>query len=151
MDLKKVEAAISPKLNELGYELVDLEYVKKYGEMHLIIYIANPNGITLDDCEKASNAVDPILDELNPTSDAPYLLDVSSPGLDRPFKKQRDYERNYGQEVEIKLYAPLRGKKTIEGILRNKSENTLTVEVNGEEKTIECNRIAVVRPLVKFE
>lgn len=151
MDIKKLGEQISPTLEGLGYELVDIEYVKKYGDMHLIIYIDTPAGITLDDCEKASNALDPLLDEINPTADAPYSLDVSSPGLDRPFKKQRDYERNYGKEVEIKLYAPIKGKKIIEGILKEKTENVLTVEVNGEDKTIECNRIAVVRPLVKFE
>lgn len=151
MNTVKLESKISPVLADMGYELVDIEYVRKYGDMHLIFYIDSPKGITLYDCEKVSNAIDPILDEINPTLDAPYSLDVSSPGLDRPFKKQRDYERNYGKEVEVKLYAPIRGKKVIEGILKEKSENTLTVEVDGEDKIIECNRIAVCRPLVKFE
>ena len=76
---------------------------------------------------------------------------MSSPGLDRPFKKQRDFERNYGKEVEVKLYAPLKGKKVYEGTLVYRNENVVTITDGKQEINIENNRVAYVRPLVKFE
>ena len=118
--------------------------------MNLTIFIDIPRGVTLDDCEIVHNAVNPILDEADPISDA-YVLNISSPGLDRPFKKQRDYERNYGREVEVKLYAPYMGKKIYEGVLKEKAEHTVTVEVSGRELKLEMTKVALVRPLVKFE
>ncbi len=143
--------AVSPVLTQMGYELVDVEYAKQYGQMTLTVYIYKPGGVDLNDCEKVSHALDPVIDELNPTGDEPYSFNVSSPGLDRPFKTQRDFERNYGEEVEVKLYAPLRGKKSYEGVLKEKNENTFTVICDGKEVVIECAKAAYVRPLVKFE
>ncbi len=143
---------VEPVLDKLGYELVDVEYTKQYGQMTLTVYIYKDGGVSLDDCETVSRALDPLLDELDPTDGAPYSFNVSSPGLDRPFKTQRDYERNYGTEVEVKLYAPLMGKKIYEGTLKEKRENIFTiVDDCGKEITIECSKAAYVRPLVKFE
>lgn len=142
---------IQPTVTALGYEIVDVEFEKKNGEDNLTIFIDIPTGVSLDDCEKVHYAVDPLLDELDPTAGKPYILNVSSPGLDRPFKKQRDYERNYGKEVEIKLYAPLKGKKVYEGVLVTRDENSLTLNLGKEEIKIENNKIAIARPLVKFE
>ena len=142
---------IQPTVAALGYEIVDVEFEKKNGEDNLTIFIDIPLGVSLDDCEKVHYAVDPLLDELDPTAGKPYILNVSSPGLDRPFKKQRDYERNYGKEVEIKLYAPLKGKKVYEGVLVTRDENSLTLNLGKEEIKIENNKIAIARPLVKFE
>ena len=142
---------IEPTVSGLGYEVVDVEFAKKYGEDNLTVFIDCPNGVSLDDCEKVHYAIDPLLDELDPTGGKPYVLNVSSPGLDRPFKKQRDYERNYGKEVEIKLYAPQKGVKLFEGVLVSRNENTVTIEVKGEQITFENTKIAFVRPLVKFE
>lgn len=142
---------ISPLVTELGYEIVDVEFVKKDGNDNLTIFVDVSTGMSLDDCERVHNAIDPLLDELDPTNGKPYILNVSSPGLDRPFNKQRDYERNYGKEVEIKLYAPLKGKKLYEGVLVNRNENTLTLQIGKEEVSIENSRIALARPLVKFE
>ncbi len=147
----EVKNKIEPTVTELGYEIVDVEFVKKNGDDNLTIYIDIPSGVSLDDCEKVHMAIDPLLDELDPTDGKPYVLNVSSPGLDRPFKTQRDYERNYGKEVEIKLYAPLKGKKLFEGVLITRDENTLTVRCDEEEIKLECTKIALVRPLVKFE
>ena len=142
---------LEPVVSGIGYEIVDIEFEKKYGEDNLTVFIDCPQGVSLDDCEKVHYAIDPVLDEIDPTGGKPYVLNVSSPGLDRPFKKQRDYERNYGKEVEIKLYAPLKGKKIYEGVLENRSETVTVVTVEKETLTIENNRIALVRPLVKFE
>lgn len=145
-----VEGIIKPALEDMGYELVDVEYAKKGEDMHLTVYVDIPRGVTLDDCEAVSNAIDPLLDEADPTEGKPYMLDVSSPGLDRPFKKLRDYERNYGREVEVKLYAPLMGKKLYEGVLKEKRDNSVVIETEKGETTIEDTRIACVRPLVRF-
>ena len=142
---------IEPTVSGLGYEVVDVEFAKKYGEDNLTVFIDCPNGVSLDDCEKVHYAIDPLLDELDPTGGKPYVLNVSSPGLDRPFKKQRDYERNYGKEVEIKLYAPQKGVKLFEGVLVSRNENTVNFEVKGEQITFENTKVAFVRPLVKFE
>ncbi len=149
--VETVAKSVTPKIEELGFEVVDVEYEKKYGQMNLTIYIDIPRGVNLDDCEAVNNAINPILDELDPTDGAPYVLNVSSPGLDRPFRKQRDFERNYGKEVEVKLYAPLKGKKLYEGVLQARDDNTVTVLCGNEELKIENTRIALVRPLVKFE
>ncbi len=149
---EKVFAAVEPTVTGLGYEIVDVEFTSRHGEDTLTIYIDKvPVGVSLDDCEKVSVALDPILDELDPTGDKPYTFNVSSPGLDRPFKKLRDFERNYGKEVEIKLYAPMLGKKIYEGVLLKREENVTIVKVGDNEVKIENNKIALVRPLVKFE
>lgn len=145
-----VDGLIRTTVENLGYEIVDIEFVKKYGQMNLTVFIDIPRGVTLDDCEVVHNAVNPILDEADPIEDA-YVLNISSPGLDRPFKKQRDYERNYGREVEVKLYAPHMGKKVYEGILKEKAEHTITIETAGRELKLEMTKVALVRPLVKFE
>ncbi len=85
-----IDKLLRPKIEELGYEIVDIEYVKKYGQMNLTVFIDIPRGVSLDDCELVHNAVNPILDEADPIKEA-YVLNISSPGLDRPFKKQRDF------------------------------------------------------------
>lgn len=146
-----VENGIAKQMEELGYEIVDVTYESKYDAMNLTIFIDKTGGVTLDDCEVVHRAIDPILDELNPTGDAPYVLNVSSPGLDRPFKKQRDFERNYGNEVEVKLFAPLKGKKNYAGILKEKKEHVVIIEVDGNLLSLENSKVVYVRPLVKFD
>ena len=149
---EKIFEKINPTIEALGYEIVDVEYLKKGSDATLTVYIDKvPVGISLDDCEKVSIAIDPLLDELNPTNDEPYIFNVSSPGLDRPFKKQRDFERNYGKEVEIKLYAPMQGKKIFEGVLVSHNDNVTEIELDGKQVKIENSKIAIARPLVKFE
>ena len=148
---QSVFEAINPTIEGLGYEIVEVEYVKKGTDMHLTVYIDVKSGISLDDCEKVHMAIDTILDELNPTQDKPYVLNVSSPGLDSPFKTQRAYERNYGREVEVKLYAQIKGVKLYEGVLIERTETTTTIETAKENIKIENNKIALVRQLVKFE
>lgn len=145
------DGAVRETIERLGYEIVDIEFVKTRGSHALTIYIDIPRGVSLDDCELVHNAIDPLIDAADPF-DGPYTLNVSSPGLDRPFKKQRDYERNYGKEVEIKLYAPYKGKKVYEGVLKEKTEHTVVFsDFGGETVAIEDTRIAYVRPLVRFE
>lgn len=133
----------------MGIEVVDVEWNDKSAA--LTVYIETANGVDLDTCEKFHNAILEPIDELNPTFDVPYTLNVSSPGLDRPFKTERDFERNLEKEVEIKLYAPLKGQKFIDGVLTEFDENSVTVKTAKEEIKISRNKIAKINKAIKFD
>ena len=133
----------------MGIEIVDIALNEKQGE--LTIFIETENGVDLDTCEKFHNAITEPIDELDPSYGDPYTLNVSSPGLDRPFKTTRDFERNLGKEVEVKLYSPLKGKKLIGGILSEFDENSVTLAVKGESVKLPRNRIAKINKAIKFE
>jgi ribosome maturation factor RimP len=146
-----VDSLVRGKITELGYELDEVEYIKEYGNMVLTLYIESENGVTLDDCEKVSRAVEPILDEKDPIEEA-YYLSVSSIGIDRPLKKNKDYERNLGNKLQIKLYAPVNKKKEIMGVLKGYDDESFTVEVEKlGEVTIKRKDAALVRPWIDFE
>ena len=119
---EKVEEFLEPIILELGYELVEVEYAKKQNGMNLTVYIDSKQGITLSDCEKVHKTIDEPLDELDPTNNAPYTLNVSSCGLDRPLKNDKDYNRNIGEEIEISLYSKVNGKKSFVGKLESFDE-----------------------------
>lgn len=131
-------------------ELVDVEYKKLYGEMTLIVYIDKEGGVSLDDCETAHRAVDEPLDRLDPTQGSAYHLNVSSPGLDRPFQKERDYLRNIGREVEVSLYKPIDNIKKFEAVLTAYDGNA--VELLRADKTVRINLkdVALMRAAIKF-
>lgn len=133
----------------MGIEIVDVEWNDRSAE--LTVFIETESGVDLNTCEKFHNAIMEPIDELDPTFDKPYTLNVSSPGLDRPFKTERDFERNLFKEVEIKLYAPLKGKKYIEGVLTAFDENTVTVKMSNEELKIALNKIAKINKAIKFD
>lgn len=132
----------------MGVEIVDVEWNDKTAS--LTAFIETEQGVDLDTCEKFHNAIMEPIDVLDPTFDKPYTLNVSSPGLDRPFKTERDFERNLGREVEIKLFAPLKGKKFLEGVLTAFDENTVTVNI-GEEIKLSRNKIAKINKAIKFD
>ncbi|MDR1093942.1 MAG: ribosome maturation factor RimP [Clostridiales bacterium] len=158
--LDAVRERIFPIIERLGYEVVDAEYKNlRDKNMHLVFYIYNEKGVGLDDCERVSNAIDGPLDELDPTGGAPYCLDVSSPGLDRPFKTARDYERNMGKEIEIKLYGPVKldpadpkrkAERLFEGVLRGFDGAAVTFERDGKLWTLPVEKTASVRQAVRF-
>lgn len=127
-----VSEKINPIIENLGYEVVEVEYAKKVDGMNLCFYIDSPNGITIDDCEKVHKLIDEPLDELNPTGDATYILSVSSCGLDRPIKTDKDFKRNLGKIVDVKLYAPINKKKAYTGKLASFNENMIAIEIDGE-------------------
>ena len=131
----------------MGIEVVDVE---QKGEA-LTVCIETEAGVALDTCEKFHNAIMDPIDELDPSFGAPYTLNVSSPGLDRPFKTPRDFERNLGKEVEVKLYAPLKGKKFLEGVLASADENSVTLILGGREEKIAKNKIAKINKAIKFD
>lgn len=125
-----VEEHINPIIENLGYEVVEIEFAKKVDGMNLCFYIDSPNGITIDDCEKVHKLIDAPLDELNPTGDMPYILSVSSCGLDRPIKTDKDLKRNLNKVVDVKLYAPLNKKKAFTGILKDFNEENIVITEN---------------------
>jgi ribosome maturation factor RimP len=143
-----IESIVAP----LGYEVLDVAYSKKYGELNLTIYIGNETAITLDDCEKVHNAIDIPLDEFDPTGGAPYILNVSSYGIDRPLKTERDYKRAAGTEVEVAVYNSVGGKKRLVGILKGYDENAVTIVPDGEQPIIIGKKnISKVKPYIRFE
>lgn len=138
-----------PTVKQLGYELYDVEYEKEYDNWVLTLFIDRPEGVSLDDCELVSNAVDPILDEADPIEQA-YYLSVSSVGIDRPLKKDKDFARNVGNKLDIRLYAPLNGKKELVGSLVSFTDADLTVQTEKGEMTLAKKACALIRPHIDF-
>ncbi|MDD4110419.1 MAG: ribosome maturation factor RimP [Clostridia bacterium] len=133
-----VQNKVNPIIEGMGYEVVEVEYAKKIDGMNLTFFIDKVGGIKIDDCEKVHRAIDNQLDELNPTADEKYILSVSSVGLDRPIKTDKDLQRNIGKEVDIKLYVPINKKKDYTGILI--AFDSESVIINAEEKEIKLPR-----------
>ena len=126
----------------MGIEIVDIALNEKQGE--LTIFIETENGVDLDTCEKFHNAITEPIDELDPSYGDPYTLNVSSPGLDRAIKSDRDFERNLSKEVDVKLFAPLEGKKLFTGSLTGYDETSFTVETADGPRTFERAKAAKV-------
>lgn len=147
---EKVEELVKPIIENLGYELVEVDYAKQHTGMALTIYIFKKDGITIDDCEMVSRAIDKPLDDLNPTNDMPYTLNVSSPGLDRPIKSKDDARRNLGNEVEVKLFSQRDGKKIWIGKLVEFDENSITIENEEGQKQFKFSEIALASPVIEF-
>lgn len=148
-----VEELVTPILTENGLELVDIEYVKEGKNWFLRIYIDKDNGIDIEECGLVSERLSEKLDALDPIPHN-YFLEVSSPGAERPLKKEKDYQRAVGKNVFIKTYEPIDGEKTFEGILTDYAGETVTVEVKikTRKKTVELpvNKIASARLAVTF-
>ena len=147
---QKTEEILQPIVEEHGFELVDVEYVKEGSNWYLRAYIDKPGGITVNDCETVSRKLSDILDEKDYIDDA-YILEVSSPGLGRPLKKEKDFKRSLGEEVEIRTYRMIEKQKEFTGILRAYDETTVTIEMeNGTGKTFEKGNIALIRLAFDF-
>lgn len=144
------EEKVSPVIEKLGYEVVEVEYAKKTDGMNLTFYIDKEEGIQVEDCEKVSKAIDGLLEELNPTDDQPYILNVSSPGIDRPLKTERDFKRNMDKEIEITLFSKIDGKKRFVGNLKGFDAQSVTIENNGKQTTFDKSKIAHIVPVLKF-
>ena len=149
---EKVEELILPILERLGYELVEVTYQKQHDAMHLTIYIDcdKPGGVSLDDTEIVANAIDAPLDALDPTGGESFVLNVSSPGLDRPLKTERDYLKKIGTDIEVSLYAPIAGSKKHVGKLAKYENGILSLETKSGELQIETKSIAVAKPYITF-
>lgn len=139
------EELMMPIIEANNFELVDIEWVKEGSNWYLRAYIDKEGGITVDDCELVSRAFNDILDEKDYISEN-YIFEVSSPGLDRPLKKEKDFQRSLGEEVEIKLYKAIDKQKEFSGILDRYDKDTVTIiDENEEEKTFKRADIALIR------
>ena len=147
---QQTEALLEPIVEELGFELVDVEYVKEGGTWYLRAYIDKPGGIAVDDCEAVSRRFSDILDEKDYIEDS-YIFEVSSPGLGRPLKKEKDFKRNLGEEVEIRTYRAIDRQKEFTGILKAWDKDTVTLEFEDEATlVIERSNIALIRLAFDF-
>lgn len=142
------EELVLPIIEERGFDLVDVEYVKEGSNYYLRVYADKEGGITIDDCVEVSRALNPKLDAYDKEFKDPYILEVSSPGLLRPLKKNKDFARNIGKMVEIKLFKPLDESKNkeFEAELKGYDDKTITVLLeDNEELVVERSNLALIR------
>ena len=133
-----------------GFELVDVEYVKEAGSWYLRVYIDKEGGIAVDDCEVVSREADPILDTDDCIEES-YILEVSSPGLGRPLKKDKDFARSIGEEVEVRLFRAVEGCKEYTGLLNAYDKTTVTLMLEDEKTLVlERSNIALIRLALDF-
>ena len=145
-----VTELVSPVANEMGYYLWDVEFVKEGADKYLRITLDNEEGITIEDCEKFHRAIDPVLDEADPISEA-YILEVSSPGIERELKTSAHIEACEGWDVEVRLYAPKNGSKTFRGVLCGYDDDgNITLEVGEEKLAFKPDEVAKIATYYDF-
>ena len=147
---ESVENAIKPIFENLDVNLVEVEYVKKHDGMHLVIYLDKESGVTLQDCQEVTKLIDPVIEDLNPTNDASYYLDVSSNGLDRPLKFDWQLDRYMGKKLSVKLYAKAEGLKDFDAILKGYDSENITFEHNKEIVALKRTQIATLLPYIEI-
>lgn len=141
---EKVENLISKKVNELGYELYDVQYAKEGKDYFLRIFIDNENGIDLNDCEKVNDGINEILDNADYIKEQ-YFLEVSSCGIERVLRKDKHLEESIGKEIELKLFKPLNGKKEYIGILKKFDKEKIEIQDEQEINEIQRNNISLIK------
>ena len=145
----RTEAFLLPVLAEHNFELWDVEYVKEAGTWYLRAYIDKEGGIAVDDCEVISRILSDWLDQADFIEDS-YIMEISSPGLDRPLKKEKDFKRSLGKLVEIRTYRPIEKQKEFCGILNAYDSNSVTIDEDGTERTFDKKDIALIRLAIEF-
>lgn len=141
---------LSPEILELGYEIIDIEFVQEEGEFYLRFFIYKEDGVSLEDTEVVSRYLDKRLDELDPIN-RQYYLEVSSPDLNRPIKTDDDLRRNIGSEVYINLYKKVDGQKTFEGYIDSYNDESLVLELeDGTKKEFNRKDISLIKHLIRF-
>ncbi|EDR97848.1 hypothetical protein ANACAC_01471 [Anaerostipes caccae L1-92] len=146
---QKTEELVTPIIDENHFELVDVEYVKEGANWYLRIYADKDGGISIDDCVLISRALEAKLDADDFIKDA-YILEVSSPGLGRPLKKEKDYQRSIGQSVDIKLYKAIDKQKEFTGILKEYSKERIILSIGGTDQEFETKSVASARLSLDF-
>ena len=150
-----VKTIVQPIVDEFQFELVDVEFVKEGKNWFLRTYIDKPGGIDIEECALVSEKISERMDQIDPDPiPQAYFLEVSSPGAERPLKKEADYQNAIGSYINISLYEPVEGQKVYEGTLKDLTEGTLTltIRIKTREKEIEFDRkkIAKARLAIKF-
>ena len=143
-----VEALARPIIENLGLELVDVEYIREGANWYLRVYIDKDGGVTLDDCEAVNKPLSDKLDEVDPIPQS-YIFEVSSPGIERPFKRPEDYIKAIGHKVHIKFYKAVDGCKTIDGILEEYNDDTVSILTEKEGiKTYSLEDISKINRMI---
>lgn len=144
-----VEKLAKPVVESEGCSLWDVEYVKEAGTYYLRVYVDKEGGVDIDDCERISRALDPILDEADPIPDS-YVFEVGSAGIERELKRPSDFELFMGNEVEVKTYAPVNGSKSFVGKLSGYEDGNVTLELGANPVLIEKKNVSQVKLHVNF-
>lgn len=148
--IKQASSLVEPVLSDMGYELVEVEYMKEFGDYFLKIFIYNETGVGVDDCEIIARKVSEILDEKDLIPGA-YYLEVSSPGLDRPISTNDDLRRNLNKDIEVRLYKAIDNVKNFEGKLIDYNEEDIKiVEEDETERVIPRQSISLMRLVIKI-
>ena len=145
----KTEEILLPIAEENGVEIYDVEYVKEGSDWYLRVYIDKEGGIAVDDCEVISRILSDWLDQTDFIEDS-YIMEISSPGLDRPLKKEKDFARSIGKLVEIRTYRPIEKQKEFCGELTAYDNNSVTIDEEGTPRTFDKKDIALVRLAIDF-
>ena len=145
---ERVESLIESTVNDLGYELYDVEYAKEGKDYFLRIFIDKETGIDLNDCEKVNDGINDLLDQADYIKEQ-YFLEVSSPGIERILKKDKHLESNIGSLVEVKLFKTIDKKKVLQGILKEFNKESIVIEA---EENIEISRkdISVIKTVYEW-
>ena len=146
---KYAETLLAPIVEGCGFELVDVEYVKEAGNWYLRGYIDKPGGITVNDCEAVSRIFSDKLDEKDFIEDS-YIMEISSPGLDRPLKKEKDFARSMGKLVEVRTYRPIEKQKEFCGVLTAYDNSTVTIQEDEKPRILDRKDIALIRLAIEF-
>lgn len=147
---QQTEELLTPIVERNKFELVDVEFVKEAGMWYLRAYIDKPGGITVDDCEVVSREFSEILDAKDYITES-YIFEVSSPGLGRPLKKEKDFQRSLGEEVEIRTYRAIDRQKEFTGILKDFDKDTVTLQYEDETtQRFKKSEIALIRLAFDF-
>ncbi|MBO8126384.1 MAG: ribosome maturation factor RimP [Firmicutes bacterium] len=154
MSRSQVEQVVTelaePEVSDLGYDLIDVEFTKEGRHFFLRVYIDKPGGVTIDDCQKVAERLNPLLDAADPINQQ-YIFEVSSPGAERPLKTERDFELGKGRFVHVNTYAPINGAKEFEGVLLGKQNGVVSLELDeGETIGIPEDKIAKIRFAIRF-
>lgn len=152
MSKKSIESSVygivQDYLKDTVFEIIDVEYVKEGPFKYLRVYIDKPEGITVDDCSDVSRLLNKRLDEMDLIQEQ-YFLEVSSPGVERPFKTETDFVKSLNKTVEVKLYKPLDGKKALIGILLEKNENNILLNTENKILTVELKDISKINRVIE--
>lgn len=140
---------VIPAIEENNFELVDVEYKKEGNNWYLRVYIDKDGGITLDDCQIISEYLSEKLDEVDPIENS-YILEVSSPGIDRPLKTKKDYDKFKGNLVEVSLYQSIDKKKKYEGELVGLIDSKVVISDKGIQREFDIKNVSFVKPVIKF-
>lgn len=144
-----VTTLIQPAVDDEGLDLVDVEFKKEGKNWYLRIFIEKAQGVTLEDCQNISHRIEDLI-EIESIISRQYILEVSSPGLDRPLKSAKDFLRNKNRPVAITVFSPLQGRKNFSGVIKTVREQSLILDEQGTELEIPLEKIAKAKLVINF-